>query len=184
MGKIGSTLYNIGVAVDQFGNTLAGGYADNTISARVGFYAHEKSEYRLKSIVKPYWLLMQLVINTTFYPVDGWGHCHKAYHKEVGNGFKDGSDIIRFLLSFIIIGASILIGVVLYTLWILQIVRPNPKSLQDIAIQGFNKMDRMIVSGMEITREKEVLSDPLLQKSRKTSANLDVLVKAIEERVK
>lgn len=184
MGKFGSILFNIGVAVDQLGNTLAGGYADNTISARVGYFAHETSKYKLKSLMRPYWLFLQFIINTTFHPVDGPGHCHMAYHKEAGNGFEDGSDVLRFILSLIIFASCIPISIILYTLWLLQIVRPGNPDLAKIAEKGFSKMNRMMKSEFEIVKEEDTLPDSLLTKAKDSNETMGRLVVEIGKKVK
>jgi hypothetical protein len=60
------------ISVDQFGNALAGGNPDNTISARVGYYNHH---YYETNKVPWYWSLFERIIDTAFYPVDGPAHC-------------------------------------------------------------------------------------------------------------
>lgn len=52
------------VAIDQLGNTIAGGNPDATISARTGYFSHvEETTFR------PYWLTMERVIDFTFLPI-------------------------------------------------------------------------------------------------------------------
>ena len=59
-------LYSVLIAIDQLGNALAGGYADSTISARVGYNARDAAPASSN-----YWRLLEWVINYTFMPLDG-----------------------------------------------------------------------------------------------------------------
>ncbi len=102
------------LSIDQLGNALAGGNSDNTISARIGFYNHHSSP---KNEVSGYWKFLEWVIDTTFEPVDGKGHCHEAYHNDAGEIFD--SEITRFFIviaSVIIIVSCVVIALVLYPL--------------------------------------------------------------------
>lgn len=114
---------NIFVSVDQLGNAIAGGNPDNTISARVGYYNHY---YYPEGEVPWYWRWFQNIIDGTFYPVDGWNHCHEAYHNDAGEVFDNkATNIMIALAAIIIIISCIFIATVLYLLWLFQIVRPK-----------------------------------------------------------
>lgn len=83
--KVAQYLGNLFVSFDQLGNAFAGGNADNTISARVGFFAnHGDKGYRW------YWRMLERIINFTFWPIDGEGHCHIAYHNDADENFRPG----------------------------------------------------------------------------------------------
>jgi len=100
------------LALDQLGNAIAGGNPDNTISARVGYYSRCANKR-----VRWYWLSVQRIINTTFYPLDGKGHCYQAYLEDKGEDFHKGSSVMRFILSLIIVASCPLIFVLLYPCW-------------------------------------------------------------------
>jgi hypothetical protein len=77
-----SYVKNILVAIDQVGNALAGGNPDNTISGRTGYFAEHGQNYSLW-----FWILMESIIDTTFFPFDGPGHCAQAYELEKDEEF-------------------------------------------------------------------------------------------------
>lgn len=56
------------IAVDQLGNTLIGGYADETISSRC---------WRLRTTSRA-WAAVRAVVDTFF----GAGHCQSSYESE------------------------------------------------------------------------------------------------------
>ncbi len=62
------------INIDRLGNSLCGGDPRATVSGRVGYFAATKKN--------PYWRLLQVVINFAFRPIDGIGHCYKAWHHE------------------------------------------------------------------------------------------------------
>lgn len=117
---------NLFVSIDQLGNALAGGNADNTVSARVGYYNHHYPEYQ-KEGVPWYWSWFENIIDFTFYPVDGWGHCHEAYHNDASEIFD--SRVTNFLIAIaaglIIIPSCVIIATLLYVLYLFRIVRPR-----------------------------------------------------------
>ena len=90
-------LYTVLIAIDQLGNALAGGYADSTISARVGYNARHANPAR-----QNYWRLLEWVINYTFLPLDGLDHCYQAYLAGNKTHYRDGSDLMRVILSTLI----------------------------------------------------------------------------------
>lgn len=90
-------LYTVLIAIDQLGNALAGGYADSTISARVGYNARHANPAR-----QNYWRLLEWVINYTFLPLDGSDHCYQAYLAGNKTHYRDGSDLMRVILSTLI----------------------------------------------------------------------------------
>lgn len=108
-------LKNLLVAVDQLGNTIAGGNPDNTISARVGYFSQVPG-----SRIRGYWKTMEAIINFTFWPVDGPDHCQHAFESDPEETFYDGgSDIGRFALSLITIPCCIPIAIILYLFWLI-----------------------------------------------------------------
>jgi len=99
-------LYSVLIAVDQLGNALAGGYADSTISARVGYNVQNS-----KALTRNYWRFLQWVIDFIFLPLDGPNHCHQAFRNGNKNHYRDGSDLMRFILSALILINAIPIAI-------------------------------------------------------------------------
>lgn len=60
------------LSIDQFANTLLGGWADETLSSR---------SYRQRNKNK-FWRFIQRIADFLFYWKDGPGHCAKAYDSE------------------------------------------------------------------------------------------------------
>jgi len=100
-------LYSVLIAIDQLGNALAGGYADSTISARVGYNVRHAAPQR-----QNYWRLLEGIINYTFLPLDGPDHCYQAYFAGNQTYYRDGSDLMRVILSSLIIFNAIHIAIV------------------------------------------------------------------------
>ena len=100
-------LYTVLIAIDQLGNALAGGYADSTISARVGYNARNSAPVR-----QNYWRLLEWVINYSFLPLDGPDHCYQAYLAGNNTYYRDGSDLKRVVLSSFIFFNAVPIAIV------------------------------------------------------------------------
>jgi len=99
-----SWMRNVLIGIDQLGNAVAGGNPDVTVSARVGYNAKN-----VEGKTRYYWLLMEFIINFTFYPLDGPEHCYEAYMADKDEVHKHGSDWMRAVLSiFIIVGCAFL----------------------------------------------------------------------------
>jgi hypothetical protein len=64
-------------------NALAGGHPDITVSARTGRYAAYYGDRG--TLTAKFWNLMEWMIDTTFYPLDGVGHCKQAYEWTMEN---------------------------------------------------------------------------------------------------
>ena len=103
------------VAIDQLGNTIAGGNPDSTISARVGYFSAKAIRG------KGYWKGLEAIIDFAFRPIDGPRHCYQAWQAE-DEHFWRGNDFMRFILSIIIIVACPVIAIVLHVL--VLFVRP------------------------------------------------------------
>lgn len=100
---IGQFLFNIGVSVDQLGNTLAGGNPDNTISARIGHMTSHKSP---RTYLWPYWYFLKWVVDITFYPIDYKWHCHIAYHRNASHEYPTKWGMLGLFLAGIIVFIS------------------------------------------------------------------------------
>lgn len=115
MGSFAKWLWNVLVAIDQLGNTIAGGNPDITISARVGFFANKSDDRRFYY----YWKFLELVIDFTFYPLDGPRHCLQALEGDNEQGHIHGSDLMRSLLGLIALTACIFIALVTWSAYAL-----------------------------------------------------------------
>lgn len=100
------------INLDRLGNAICGGDYRFTISGRVGYFALIRQSR--------FWLVLQWVIDTTFYPIDKRGHCFKAYKIEKGKKYRRGNDLALFLLSvFVVIGCLLLVlPVFIYSLYL------------------------------------------------------------------
>ncbi|MFV8784357.1 hypothetical protein ACNKU7_18215 [Microbulbifer sp. SA54] len=108
------------VAIDQLGNAIAGGNPDATISARTGYFSRV-----IDTPFKPYWQMMEKVIDFTFFPIDGPNHCFKAYLADQFEEHQEGSDLMRGLLGVIILACCIPLSV-LTRLYVLVVPRAAP----------------------------------------------------------
>lgn len=109
------------LAIDQWGNALAGGYAINTVSARTGCLAAQASHrqathLRVRSQDR-YWLAIEALIDWGFEPLDGVGHCQQAYTIQRGaltnEEFRKGSDIARGFLAIAAVIVCVPLGLAL-----------------------------------------------------------------------
>lgn len=134
------------ISIDQFGNAVAGGNPDNTISARVGYYNHYHS---FKGSGVPwYWRWFEKVIDTAFWPVDGVGHCHQAYHNDAGEVFDNRTTnfFIGLAAFILIIPSCLLIGLLLYTLYFLGIVKQSSKTPDEKLVKRFRTATLLLKS--------------------------------------
>lgn len=98
------------IAIDQLGNTLAGGNPNATISARVGFFS-EMSKHG-----KSYWKNLESIIDFAFFPIDGPRHCYQTWQADKDEQFKRGNDFMLIILSIIIVVVCPVIAIVLHML--------------------------------------------------------------------
>ncbi len=109
---VGPLLGRIFVSVDQFGNTLALGNPDNTISARVGYFANHPERHLFRRLAwKKYWNFLQGFINLTFLPWDGPNHCYDAYLNSAGNEYPEipGYEKLALFIITFFVGLSCVI---------------------------------------------------------------------------
>ncbi len=109
--------FNILVAIDQLGNAIADGNPDNTISARVGFFASDDH----KSKLRPYWKALEWTINFTFEPVQGPGHCRRAWQAEGDETDTQGTYIARIILGIFVDVGCLFISPIL---WLAVLIYP------------------------------------------------------------
>ena len=86
-------LKTAGIAFDQLGMAICGGNEDCTISATTGKY------YKKKGTM--FWKTMRCIIDTTFYPIDGKGHCKMAYEKDKDEEFREGYKFVLLVLTVV-----------------------------------------------------------------------------------
>ena len=96
--------FNVFIAIDQLGNALAAGNPDNTISARVGYFASDNFE----SKIKLYWKTLERIIDATFEPIQGPRHCFHAWLAEADESDSQGSYAARIVLG-VFVGLGCLI---------------------------------------------------------------------------
>ncbi|TFH90300.1 GNAT family N-acetyltransferase [Vibrio ouci] len=116
-------LHNILVGLDQLGNSLAGGEPSTTISARVGYFANVRREGRSR----PYWKVVEGVIDWAFYPLEGAKHCVRVYQNDTCNGHINGNDVIKAMMGGVIVPVCVVIALGTWGLYLLG-VRPSSLS--------------------------------------------------------
>lgn len=118
-----SYLKNIFIGIDQLGNAIAGGNPDNTISGRIGFFANHSITLTLW-----YWKIMQFIVDYTFYPMDGFNHCHDSYHRDMCEEYKPTKLVVFFfLLSLITITSCLILIIPFYLLWSIGVIKQKNK---------------------------------------------------------
>lgn len=106
---------NVLIAIDQLGNALAGGNPDNTISGRVGFFASHLHDSKIKG----YWKALERIIDLTFAPLQGAGHCFNAWQAEKDETDTEVTYITRIILGlFVAVGCFLISMVVWPAVWI------------------------------------------------------------------
>ena len=119
---MGKYLFKILIALDQLGAAICGLNEDCTISATTGYY---------NTFLKPgrYWSFMRWMIDSTFYAIEGSGHCKKAYHKDSNEEFIEGFK--WFLMPFTMI-FCIILSIIFYTVFFIK------KGINFITAEGKN----------------------------------------------
>jgi len=110
--------FNILIGIDQLGNAIAHGNPDNTISARVGYFASEDHKSRLKF----YWKALERTIDITFKPIQGPGHCRLAWQAEADETDSQGTYIARIILGIFVEAGCFFIAVFL---WLAVLLFPS-----------------------------------------------------------
>lgn len=160
-----SYIYDIFVSIDQFGNTLAGGNPDNSISARVGYF----SKHAHSNFSKGYWRNLARLIDFTFWPVDGKDHCHRAYHSNAGHEFpKKWKRWVLFILSILVGASCFVLFVPFWLFWIPRIFIP----FKDNRILDLN-------SGLKGTERKLAGVQLLLEEHQMSNADSEEIAKRV-----
>ena len=101
---------NILVSLDRLANSIAYGSTDATISGRTGHYSNHSAPS-----VRWYWVMLKYIIDFTFFPVDGPGHCEHSCKQENCSDYKPANGFFfMLLLCLITIFSCIPIAAVLY----------------------------------------------------------------------
>jgi hypothetical protein len=98
---------NVLLAIDQLGNAIADGNPDNTISARVGYFASDEHASKIKG----YWKFLEKIINFAFAPIQGPGHCYRAWKAEQDEMDTQGSYIARIILAIFVAAGCLVITI-------------------------------------------------------------------------
>lgn len=95
--------------IDRLGNAIAGGNYKNTVSGRVGGLSLISTNRT--------WKVLEGIIDFTFKPIDGKGHCYGAYVWEIEDDaprfHRRSSDISIALLSLLVVPACLLLAPVI-----------------------------------------------------------------------
>ncbi len=175
-------VWNLLLSLDQFGNAIAAGDADNTVSARVGFFANYGN-----GKFNWYWKPLEAIINFTFRPKDGKDHCLKAYFNDPGEHFRMGIHLIwYFVLEIIVLVSCILVlipliylsALIAWLLKLLKIIKPKPAKSHDERIRDRINLIRLKSRGMN----KEIsyynlTSNELSPEVIQFTKDLDTLIK-------
>ena len=93
------------IAIDQLGNALCDGEPDTTISARLHWLSTTDNS---KKWGYKYFKILRRVVDYTFYPFDGAGHCYQAYYYQRHTVLR-GSKTALILLGVLVFLSCILI---------------------------------------------------------------------------
>jgi len=122
--NIMSYLKRVLIAIDQLGNAIAGGNPDATISGRIGYFASSPD-----TKVVLYWLVMQFIVDATFYPLDGINHCYDSYLKDKNESYRPAKLVVAFLaLSFITVLSCLILIVPFYIFWGLGLIKKRKQN--------------------------------------------------------
>lgn len=145
------------IGVDQLLNAIAGGNPDNTISSRIGYYATHGAKNQ-----KRFWKMLEWMTDTTFWPLEGPGHCHIAYHADAGEDFDADKIGVGVFMTFLLsLPFLILIAVVLWGGWLLGLVKQIHLDRAKALSGRLTKTEKMLISIKE-ELDEQCESDPLI----------------------
>jgi hypothetical protein len=99
-----SWIMQVLLVLDQFGNVIAGGNSDITISGRAGYHVHVP-----EGEGGTFWKKMEGIINYTFYPLDGPHHCLLAYCSDKDEEYRAANLFFRIVLGIMVFVFCILL---------------------------------------------------------------------------
>lgn len=176
-------LKNLLIALDQFGNVIAGGNPDNTVSARVGKFNHD-ADQGLK--VGWYWIVFKKIIDFAFYPIDGPGHCHEAYFSDIGETFDTETNNIAFItIQFIfIVPVCTVIAILTYIAWGLGFTSPREiNRSQEISNRLYLTHAKLKGVEHEILEHPAILEKSLVQEAEVVTALALCVEKLIKAKI-
>lgn len=115
-------LKGVFLCVDRLANALCAGFYKFTVSGRIGHFAKDRKN--------KYWLTLQWIVNTTFYPIDGKDHCLQAYLWELeyiranstnDNEYRRGNDVALALLSIVVVASCLILAPIIWFLSLLKV---------------------------------------------------------------
>ncbi len=106
-------------AVSQLGNAISGGNPDISISARIGYKSHW-----FGFEIPLYWKLIQKLVDFTFYPIDGEGHCQQAYWADYKEDYKlkSGSTFGLIIMTILVSVVCLLIIPFMYLYHVIRLI--------------------------------------------------------------
>lgn len=138
------------IGVDQLLNAIAGGNPDNTISSRIGYYATHGVVNQ-----KRFWKVLEWMTDTTFWPLEGPGHCHIAYHADAGEDFDADKIGVGVFMTFLLsLPFLILIAIVLWGGRLLGLVKQIHIDRADAIRKRIVKTEKMLKSIIEELEEQ------------------------------
>jgi len=101
-------LSNLFGSLDQTGNAICAGDKDVTISARTGYNAAHNPRSK-------FWKIQERIIDFTFKPLDGEGHCKQAWEADKYEHFYDAG-WSRIPMTVVVLVGCLVIGILLRVL--------------------------------------------------------------------
>ncbi len=98
--------------ISQLGNALSGGNPDVSVSARIGSM-NDKNLF---------WKMCRGIVDFTFYPIDGYGHCAGAYSADKDEDYKVGQGWIPGLVIMTILMVAFCSVITPFT-WFYQFIK-------------------------------------------------------------
>lgn len=95
------------ISIDQLGNAICDGNPDTTISARLHWLSQEENNRGGLG----YFKFLRKVVDFSFKPFDGEGHCLQAYTSQPHTVLR-GSDIALGLMGIIVLASCSVIGTI------------------------------------------------------------------------
>lgn len=109
--KVSTYWTRLGNATSQWFNALAGGNPDVPISARVGVYSKRGC----------WWFsVIEAIIDCSFYPADGNGHCWNAYLDDPKEGVSKGPFASLVAVSVFAVLGSVIAGVIMWAIYLFK----------------------------------------------------------------
>lgn len=100
-------LGRLGNALSQLAHCISGGASDVSISGKTGY----------KTVIKKskYWNVLRIIIDFSFFPIDGKKHCENAYLIDKQEKYSIGEGLLQDIICtiFVVLFCPI-IAIVLY----------------------------------------------------------------------